>query len=118
MKKDWTLGMLQAISDALTAHMTLQARTGLSPAYSEYLLYDPIVRVCRYRTWFVECEVKVQDLRNAQGDYPRIDFLLRKRKESKRVLLLELKYRRSNTGAVNISKDLRKLRSLLSSQAS
>ena len=50
-RKHWSRSVVESLADALTAYLTLQARTGMSPAYSEYLLYDPIVRVCKSRRW-------------------------------------------------------------------
>jgi DNA-binding sugar fermentation-stimulating protein len=112
MKKKWSMAVVQAIGDSLTAYLTLQARCGLAPAYSEYLLYDPIVRVCRYRGWNIECEVKAPR-KSPKGDFPRIDFRFHKSKKPGPSVLVEVKYQPKATGKVKISKDVEKLRSLL-----
>ena len=105
--------MLQAISDGLTAFLTLQARVGLAPAYSEYLLYDPVVRVARYRGWGVECEVPMDKAHPGRGDARRIDFRLRRNPKARRSLLLEIKYQPSAGGKVYVAKDVEKLREQL-----
>lgn len=114
MQKDWPKGILQAISDALVGYLTFQARCGLSPAYSEYLLYDPIVRVCRNRSWHVECEVAIDKTIRGRGDHKRVDFRLRKRRSARRALLLEVKYHPRIMGRpVPVKPDCVKLRTLL-----
>jgi len=117
MTRDWALGMMQAIGDVLTAYLTVQARLGLWPAYSEYLLYDPIVRVARYRGWAVECEVPLPRPVGTRGDTKRLDFRLRRKQSSKQSLLLEVKYRPSSRGRVDIVKDVEKLRDQLCREA-
>ena len=117
MARDWALGMMQAIGDVLTAYLTVQARLGLWPAYSEYLLYDPIVRVARYRGWAVECEVPLPKPVGIRGDSKRLDFRLRRGRTTKKSLLLEVKSRPSSRGRVDIVRDVEKLRDQLRREA-
>ena len=117
MRKDWPRGIIEAISDALVGYLTVQARCGLSPAYSEYLLYDPIVRVCRYRGWVVECEVPLRNRAKHRGDYQRIDFRLRRGRSTRRALYLEVKYRRRLHKKIDVTKDQQKLQTFLRESA-
>jgi len=105
---DWAWGIIAAISDGLTAYMTLQARTGLSPAYSEYLLYDPVVRISKHNGWIPLSEYAVET-ENRKGDKKRIDFLLVNKKNKRQALAIELKWFVSSSKKVKIAGDLNKL---------
>lgn len=107
-KRDWAKGIVAAISDGLTAYMTLQARTGLSPAYSEYLLYDPVVRISKHNGWIPLGEHAVETEKR-KGDKKRIDFLLINRKNKRQAIAIELKWFVSASKKVDIKGDLDKL---------
>lgn len=117
MKKHWPLGVAEAVADVLTAYMTVQARQGLSAAYSEYLLYDPIVRVARYRGWEIRSEWPLPKVAPGRGDNKRIDFRIKTNPKAKRALLLEIKYSKSISGVINVEKDVTKLQCQLAQEA-
>jgi len=110
MKKDWSLAVAQALADALTAFMTLQAKQGMHEAYSEYLLYDPIVRVAMHRGWAVRSEVKLQKLTPKKGDNQRIDFVFSQKTPRPSNVLLEVKYQKRLAKTVDVRHDLEKLK--------
>jgi hypothetical protein len=115
-KSDWAKGIIAAISDGLTAYMTLQARTGLSPAYSEYLLYDPVVRITKHNGWIPISEFAVETHKR-KGDKKRIDFLLVNKKNKRQALAIELKWFVSSSKKVKIEGDLEKLSNYKSEKA-
>ncbi len=39
--------LIKAISEGILGYMLYQSRCGIQEAYSEYLLYDPIVRISK-----------------------------------------------------------------------
>jgi hypothetical protein len=118
MKKYWPLRVAEAVADVLTAYMTVQARQGLSAAYSEYLLYDPIVRVARYRGWEIRSEWPLPKSAPSRGDNRRIDFRIKTSPKARRALLLEVKYSKSISGVINVEKDVAKLQYQLAREAS
>lgn len=111
-------GLVRAIADGLTGYLTYQARTRMSPVYSEYLLYGPVLRIASSQGWRVICECKVKfGEKKGRGDYPRIDFWMTRRAGKRRqVAAIELKWiskqhvspKRIGT-ALAIDDDLRKL---------
>lgn len=104
-----TTALAVALCDGVTAHQTLLARCGLWPAYSEYLLYDPIVRIASHLGWQVNCEYKLPKLREVQGDFPRLDFLFRF-EEQRLEVALEVKWVRRARQALSLANDIKKLR--------
>lgn len=103
--------LLAALAEGVLGYMIYQARCGLSEAYSEYLLYDPIVRICKDKNWKVKSEYKV-DNRVGQGDKKRIDFLCSHKKDANYQIGLEVKYLKDPDQKVYIEKDVSKLRQL------
>ncbi len=80
-----TEALLHALSDGLTGYMTFESRCGMSQAYTEYLLYGPIVRIANHLDWRVESEwphTKTNTAKVTRGDHQRIDFLFWHIKES------------------------------------
>jgi hypothetical protein len=117
MRKPFAQSVAEALCDALTASMTLNARTGLAPAYSEYLLYSVVVQVCHYRGWVVRSEVRQPKAGKTSGDFKRIDFEISEPSPRKRKTFVELKYARSGKKAVGVLKDVKKLVGALSGGA-
>jgi len=105
----------EALSDALVGYLTLQARARMYEVYSEHLLYDVIARVAHGRHWHMECEVPLRRWRGIRtGDFPRIDFVLRKNRTARSAVLLEVKYSATPFGkTVDVSTDVKKLRTAL-----
>lgn len=69
--------VLDSICRGLVGYVSYLAPCGVSPAYSEYLLYEPILRIAKAKGFDVHCEFPV--LRAGElGDCKRIDFDLRR----------------------------------------
>lgn len=102
-------GLLTTIADGLTGYMTYQSRCGLSPAYTEYLLYDPIVRIAKDKEWIVRSEETVSG-KGKRGDNKRIDFFLNATKYDQLFVGLEIKWIPKKRKVIDIENDVEKLR--------
>lgn len=110
----WMASLAIALCDSLTAYLTLQARMGMGPAYSEYLLYDPIVRVARYRGLVIRNEVGLPKIKPGRGDLERIDFAFQSSKRSRATLFVEIKYAPRVLTRIDVTTDVLKLQRALS----
>lgn len=106
--KEWAYRVAEALADTLVAYLTVQARQGLSAAYSEYLLYDPIVRVAKHRRWDIRAEWPVPKQEHKKGDNPRIDFRIRN-PDGSETIYIEIKYFKKFTKFINVQNDFSKL---------
>lgn len=121
MRMDKTKGLMISIADGLTGYMSYQARCGMSEAYSEYLLYDPIVRIVKDK-WKIRSEYSVIHT-VGRGDDKRIDFFIEST-DKKIVVALEVKWlpsklakkaiakKKPNKSSVSFDGDLKKLRAI------
>lgn len=103
-----TLSLIASIADGITAHLVTQARTGLWPAYSEYLLYGPVVQIAKHLKWDVHCEYKLPKTKVGPGDNPRLDFMFVENKKGICVPA-EIKWPRNPKNKLNVKNDIRKL---------
>ena len=83
----------------------------MSAAYSEYLLYEPALRIATARGWKVRVEYPLASHRDGPGDRRRIDFMFTD-PETKKCIALELKWRRRRGSSVSVGNDIEKLRSV------
>ena len=100
--------LIRALAEGLTGWMTFQARTGMSPAYSELLLYGPIVSMARNLRWKVEGQYRVE-VSKKPGANRTIDFLLTDSQGNDRVAV-EVKWAPDKRKRIVIGGDLEKLR--------
>lgn len=106
-----TQKLVEALCDGVAAHLTLLARCGLWPAYSEYLLYDPIVRIAAHLQWKVSCEYALPKKKTGAGDNPRLDFFFSD-DVRKLDVAVEVKWPRDTNKSCSVKKDVAKLRSV------
>lgn len=106
-----TRALIESIADVVTGYITFQARCGLSLVYSEYLLYEPILRVARHLNWNVRFEAELQKLQGGPGDCERIDFIFWPEDDTKREsqVGLEVKWPRDRDASLKINNDISKL---------
>ena len=97
--------VLNPICRGLVGYVSYLAPCGTSTVYSEYLLYEPLLRIAKSQRYTARCEVPVPKRVAAAGDHPRIDFSLERGND---LLGLEVKWVKSR--APNIIKDAEKLR--------
>jgi len=64
---------LRRIKRGLSGYISYLAACEMNSAFSEYVLYEPMLRILTARGYEVECEYAMPN--NEQGDDPRIDFV-------------------------------------------
>ncbi|ROZ78772.1 hypothetical protein [Ramlibacter sp. WS9] len=81
----------------------------MNSAFSEYVLYEPILRILTAQGYEVECEYECPGVEHAEvGDKKRLDFFARKPGSS---FAMEVKWAKSATAKVK--NDVEKLRAFL-----
>ncbi|HQK41838.1 MAG TPA: hypothetical protein PKV39_02490 [bacterium] len=104
--------LIKAIGEGILGYMLYQSRCGIQEAYSEYLLYDPIVRISKDKNWAIESEFSV-DSKKGKGDKQRIDFLCSSSKDKTNLRIgLEIKFLKTGNSQLDLKKDKDKLNSL------
>ncbi len=111
MKGPKPRNLIVAISEGILGYMLYQSRCGIYEAYSEYLLYDPIVRISKDKNWKIESEFSV-DSKKGKGDKQRIDFLFTSLTDDNIKIGLEIKYLKYGNSSLDIKKDMIKINSL------
>ena len=108
-----------SIAESITAYMTFVSRCGMSPAYSEYLFYGPIVQTAADKGWDIKTEVTVERT-GKRGDNPKIDFYFDHTNYSQLAIAMEVKYihvkKKRKNDVVSIVNDLVKLRGLVNNE--
>src|SRR6267378_2397236 len=69
--------VLYRIKRGLAGYISYLAACEMNQAFSEYVLYEPILRILTARGYEVECEVACPGLskNDGKGDLKRIDFV-------------------------------------------
>jgi hypothetical protein len=68
--------VLYRIKRGLSAYVSYLAACEMNESFSEYVLYEPILRILTARNYLVECEVACPGIKHpAVGDHKRIDFV-------------------------------------------
>jgi Holliday junction resolvase len=97
--------VLYRIKRGLSGYVSYLAACEMNASFTEYMLYEPILRILTARGYAVECEVECPGVQQpTTGDKKRLDFVARK---ADAVLAIEVKWikRRKPT----IQSDLEKL---------
>jgi hypothetical protein len=96
--------VLNPICRGFVGYISYLAACRTSTVYSEYLLYEPILRIAISQGYTAYCEVPVSK-RTGPGDHRRIDFKLQR---DSNLLAIEVKWLKKSKP--NITKDVDKLR--------
>lgn len=97
--------VLFRIKRGLAGYISYLAACEMNASFSEYLLYEPILRILTARGYRVKCEYPCRSLSsNNGGNFKRIDFRATK---AGRLLALEVKWAKQTS--INIAKDHEKL---------
>ncbi len=96
--------LLHCIKRGLTGYITYLTACSMREAYSEYLLYEPILRILTARGCKVRCEFPCAELGRPGGDKRRLDF---KVETPQGDFAIEVKWAKKRTA--NIERDLEKL---------
>lgn len=104
--------VLFRIKRGLCGYVSYLAACDMNKAFSEYVLYEPILRILNARGFNVDSEVECPGVdQPARGDKKKLDFHAL---GHSRELALEVKWVRQ--GGLNIERDLEKLRGVLASK--
>lgn len=96
--------ILNPICRGLVGYVSYLAACKNSTIYSEYLLYEPLLRIAQAQGYGSRCEVPVDMISLTKGDKKRIDFVLWSDRE---ILSIEVKWIKSSRPEV--SNDVKKL---------
>lgn len=101
--------VLYRVKRGLSAYVSYLAACEMNQAFSEYVLYEPILRILTARGYRVECEYKCPGIKQpTQGDRKRLDFYA----EGNSVeFAIEVKWAKSQK--LDIKRDVEKLRAFL-----
>jgi hypothetical protein len=91
--------VLDPICRGLVGYVSYIAACRSSPVYSEYLLYEPILRIAAAQGYRVRCEVAVGKSNSGLGDRKRIDFALDRPSSSLAIEVKWIKHSRPNVKA-------------------
>ncbi|MES2413412.1 MAG: hypothetical protein V4614_06390 [Pseudomonadota bacterium] len=100
---------ISRIKRGLSAYVSYLAACDMNSAFSEYVLYEPVLRILTAQGYAVECEYECPGVEQPErGDKKRLDFFAKKSGSS---FALEVKWARSDSP--NVEKDVVKLRGFL-----
>src|SRR5438874_11562311 len=86
--------VLRRIKRGLAGYVSYLAACEMNEAFSEYVLYEPILRILASRNYTVECEYECPGVDHAAvGDKKRIDFVARNHSLQ---LAIEVKWAKSD----------------------
>ena len=111
MTRDPVVDVLYRIKRGLAGYVSYLAACEMNQSFSEYVLYEPILRILMARQYEVDCEAVCPGIQNTKpGDRKRLDFVARRDGLS---LALEVKWAR--TATVEVGNDHLKLEAFLRS---
>jgi hypothetical protein len=101
--------VLYRIKRGLSGYVSYLAACEMNASFSEYVLYEPILRILTGRGFLVRCEVPCPGMpKQRTGDYKRIDFVAEQQDVR---FALEVKWAKAS--ALNVSSDHTKLAAFL-----
>lgn len=104
--------VLFRIKRGLCGYVSYLAACDMNQAFSEYVLYEPVLRIMKARGYSVDCEVECPGVAQPQrGDKKKLDFYA---VGHSREIALEIKWIRQ--GRLSIERDLEKLQGVLASK--
>lgn len=113
--------ILNPICRGIVGYISYLAACSGHTVYSEYILYEPIMRIAQSKSFKVQCEYPLPKPKNdnkennsKRGDNKRIDFYLSKKDEEKNEnigLGIEVKWIDKKLKPKNLKNDIEKLKS-------
>lgn len=112
-KQSEPVNVLYRIKRGLAGYVSYLAACEMNESFSEYVLYEPILRILTARRYDVECEVACPGIQHsATGDKRRLDFVAKGPTCS---FALEVKWAASRR--IDVDKDYLKLAAYRAAQA-
>lgn len=104
--------VLFRVKRGLAGYVSYLAACEMNQAFSEYILYEPILRILTARGYTVTCEYECPGIKQpAQGDRKRIDF---RATGHDLELAIEVKWAKSDKP--DVKRDIEKLRAFLNAR--
>jgi hypothetical protein len=104
---------LSYVRRGISAYVSYLAACGSSGVFSEYVLYEPIMRILNSRRLIVSCEYECPGVdEGRRGDKERIDFVAISPRTPDWSFAMEVKWLRRKS--VDLTRDLKKLESYVS----
>jgi hypothetical protein len=105
--------VLYRLKRGVTSYVSYLAACEMNEAFSEYVLYEPILRILTARGYLVSCEVVCPGIQHATiGDKKRLDFVATRKELA---LAIEVKWVKQRAPSLNA--DLAKLESFVAGGA-
>ena len=105
-----TADAISRVKRGLASYISYLAACDMNSAFSEYVLYEPILRILTAQRYEVECEHECPGVEQpAVGDKKKLDFYASK---TESVLAIEVKWAKNTKP--NLDRDVEKLRAVLS----
>lgn len=102
--------VLYRLKRGLASYVSYLAACEMNQAFSEYVLYEPILRILMARGFNVQCEYPCPGIEHAaRGDKKRLDFFATGHSLE---LAIEVKWAKSTSP--NVANDIEKLQAVLS----
>jgi hypothetical protein len=99
--------VLYRIKRGLVSYVSYLAACEMNPSFSEYLLYEPILRIFTARSYSAECEYSVNIKEKPGGDNKRVDFFVRSLVQTNLFFALEVKW--AKLKHLDVKNDIEKL---------
>jgi hypothetical protein len=105
MRHDPILDVLYRVKRGLAGYVSYLAACDMNQSFSEYILYEPTLRILTAQGWAVECEYPCPGYqKQGSGDYKKIDFVASKQSTS---FAIEMKWAKKQK--INVASDIEKL---------
>lgn len=105
MTNDPIIDVLYRVKRGLAGYVSYLAACDMNQSFSEYILYEPTLRILTAQGWAVECEYPCPGYKKqGAGDHKKIDFVANKGGFS---FAVEMKW--AKKPKININSDIEKL---------
>lgn len=102
--------VLYRIKRGLAGYVSYLAACEMNESFSEYVLYEPILRILSAQSYKVNCEVVCPGIQHQpRGDWKRLDFIAQK---GEIAFAMEVKWAKEKR--INVTNDINKLRAYCS----
>ena len=98
--------LMNTLCRGIVGYFSYLTTTNTNTIYSEYMLYEPILRILQAKCFSVYCEYPVQKTLG-RGDHKKIDFMNTDKDDNK--FAIEVKWAKGKK--INVENDVMKLRS-------
>lgn len=106
MARDPVLDVLYRVKRGLAGYVSYLAACEMNQSFSEYILYEPTLRILIAQNWSVQCEVPCPGYdKQGPGDFKKLDFVASRQNTS---FAVEMKWAR--TSNLKVAADVEKLR--------